>query len=104
MDKQSDSPVRLCVDWAGRPMKTVTPSDREHGMQTVNDDIRARFAVRHAIDLPVLNRRTTRLLEAGVPLSLLIDLSEPSGPHSQAVYVQEGGVTDWIPAPRTAGA
>ncbi len=54
----------------------------------------------HSVDLPSLSRRTTALLEAGVPLTLLIDLTDPAGPRSQQAYTDEGGVTDWIPTPR----
>ena len=54
----------------------------------------------HSVDLPGLSRRTTALLEAGVPLSLLIDLSRPDGPHSSQICTEEGGSADWIPAPR----
>lgn len=56
----------------------------------------------HAVDLPGLTRRTARLLEAGVPLSLLIDLTDPAGPPSQRAYAEEGGSTDWIPTPRAS--
>ncbi len=48
-------------------------------------------AQRPPLDIELLVRRTTCLLEAGVPLTLLLDLAEPAGPHSPAVYVAEGG-------------
>lgn len=41
------------------------------------------------VELPALARRTRDLLLAGVPLSLLIDLCEPGGPHSRDLYVRE---------------
>ena len=50
------------------------------------------------VDLPLLARRASALLEAGVPLSLLIDLSDPSGPRSQEVYASEGADVDWVTA------
>jgi hypothetical protein len=51
---------------------------------------------RARVDLPLLARHATALLEAGVPLTLLIDLAEPGGPHSQDVYVAERGSADWL--------
>ena len=48
-------------------------------------------AQRSPIDIEALVHRTSCLLEAGVPLTLLLDLAEPAGPHSTAVYVAEGG-------------
>jgi hypothetical protein len=44
-----------------------------------------------------LGRRASALLEAGVPLSLLIDLSNPAGPRSREVYATEYADTDWVP-------
>ena len=44
-----------------------------------------------------LGRRASALLEAGVPLSLLIDLSSPAGPRSREVYETEYADTDWVP-------
>ena len=38
---------------------------------------------------------TSRLLQAKVPLTLLLDLADPTGPHSHAVYAAEGGWLDW---------
>ena len=38
---------------------------------------------------------TSRLLRDHVPLTLLLDLADPSGPPSSAVYVAEGGRLDW---------
>ena len=55
--------------------------------------------VLHAqVDLPMLARRASALLEAGVPLSLLIDLSDPSGPRSQEVYETEWADLGWVTA------
>jgi hypothetical protein len=54
---------------------------------------------RHAVDVAVLVRRTHALLAAGVPLTLLIDLGDEAGPHSQAHYEAEGGDACWrVPA------
>ena len=55
---------------------------------------------RHQVDLPLLTRRTAALLESGVPLTLLLDLNDPEGPHSEQVYAAEGGSADWMPRPR----
>jgi len=55
---------------------------------------------RRNVDLPLLTRRTTALLEAGVPLTLLLDLTDPKGPHSEQVYAAEGVREGWIPRPR----
>jgi hypothetical protein len=51
---------------------------------------------RPQVDLPLLARRASALLEAGVPLTLLIDLSEPAGPRSRDVYAAEPGDADWL--------
>jgi hypothetical protein len=53
---------------------------------------------RSQVDLPLLARRASSLLEAGVPLTLLIDLSEPSGPRSHDVYASEAGDAAWLTA------
>lgn len=50
----------------------------------------------HNVDVPSLSRRTTALLEAGIPLTLLIDLCDLAGPHSRRVYNDEGGTADWM--------
>lgn len=52
------------------------------------------------VDVPTLVRRTSALLHAGVPLTLLLDLSEPAGPASRSYYRAEWAATDWIPEPR----
>ena len=44
-----------------------------------------------ALDLPTLRARTVELLRAGVPLTLLLDLAEPTGPDSVSAYAHEGG-------------
>lgn len=54
-------------------------------------------ATRHPVDVGVLVERTGALLQAGVPLTLLLDLGEPGGPHSAAVYAAEPGDTSWLP-------
>ena len=51
---------------------------------------------RPQVDLPLLARRASSLLEAGVPLTLLIDLADPDGPRSRDVYATEPGDTDWL--------
>ena len=50
------------------------------------------------VDLPLLAHRASALLEAGIPLSLLIDLSDPAGPRSQEVYASELADLDWVTA------
>ena len=57
---------------------------------------RAVPVARSTVDLPLLARRASALLVAGVPLSLLIDLSEPGGPRSHDVYVSEVADTAWL--------
>ena len=51
------------------------------------------------LDVELLVRRTEALLRAGVPLSLLLDLAEPTGPHSREVYANEPGDADWLVRP-----
>ncbi len=46
---------------------------------------------RPALHLPVLAQLTMRLLHDGIPLTLLLDLSEPGGPNSTALLLAEGG-------------
>ena len=41
------------------------------------------------VALPTLAQRTSALLRARVPLTLLIDLSEPAGPRSRELYALE---------------
>ena len=74
--------------------------DQHTLVQPVRVTSEDRCSLHHSVDLPGLSRRTTALLEAGVPLTLLIDLTDPAGPRSQQAYTDEGGVTDWIPTPR----
>lgn len=52
---------------------------------------------RQALDLSVLVRRTQDLLAAGVPLTLLLDLGESTGPHSQERYSDEPADLSWVP-------
>ncbi len=59
----------------------------------------ARPGTSHAVDVPVLVRRTQDLLEAGVPLTLLIDLADEEGPRSVLRYETEGGDAGWLPRP-----
>jgi len=42
-----------------------------------------------------------QLLEAGIPLTLLLDLA--SGPQSHDLYDSEPGEADWLEAHRLAG-
>ncbi len=44
-----------------------------------------------AVDIGPLVLRTSQLLAARVPLTLLLDLADPSGPHSHEHYLDEGG-------------
>lgn len=53
-------------------------------------------APRHALDLPLLARRTQDLLACGVPLTLLLDLADAAGPRSQDRYAVEGGDASWL--------
>lgn len=57
-------------------------------------------APRHPLDVAVLVRHTHRLLQAGVPLTLLIDLADEAGPRSHLRYEVEGGDTAWVPSLR----
>lgn len=47
-------------------------------------------------ELAFLAGRTRSLLHAGVPLSLLLDLADPAGPDSSAVYAAEPADTAWL--------
>ena len=47
-------------------------------------------------ELAFLAGRTRSLLRAGVPLSLLVDLADASGPRSNAVYAAEHPDTGWL--------
>jgi len=46
---------------------------------------------RPKLHLPMLEQLTTCCLHDGLPLTLLLDLSEPSGPNSTALCLAEGG-------------
>jgi len=46
---------------------------------------------RPALHLPVLAQLTMWLLHERIPLTLLLDLSEPGGPNSTALLLAEGG-------------
>ena len=52
---------------------------------------------RQSIDVAVLVRRTQDLLAAGVPLTLLLDLGESTGPHSEERYSAEPADLSWVP-------
>ena len=51
---------------------------------------------RSQVDLPLLARRVSALLEAGVPLTLVMDLSDPSGPRSRDMYANEAADLTWL--------
>ena len=50
---------------------------------------------RHVADVGVLVRRTQHLLQAGVPLTLLLDLAEDD-PHSGTRYATEQADLSWL--------
>ncbi len=43
------------------------------------------------------------LLAAHVPLSLLLDIADPTGPHSRELLAEEPGSADWLHRVREAG-
>jgi len=49
-----------------------------------------------AIGGPAVSSRAAALLAAHVPLSLLLDLVDPSGPHSDDLMAAEPGTADWL--------
>lgn len=51
---------------------------------------------RRTLEVPTLVRRTQDLLAAGVPLTLLLDLAEDSGPRSQQRYAEEPPELSWL--------
>ena len=51
---------------------------------------------RPQVDLPLLAARVPAMLEAGVPLTLLIDLAEPAGPRSRDLYAAEQEDASWL--------
>jgi len=60
---------------------------------------------RPVLHLPVLAQLSMRLLHERIPLTLLLDLSEPGGPNSTALLLAEGGANltggrcadiDWV--------
>ena len=51
---------------------------------------------RTTLGIPALVRRTQALIQAGVPLSLLLDIGDEDGPHSQQRYSAEGGDAAWL--------
>ncbi len=53
-------------------------------------------APRHDVDVAVLVQATHDLLAARVPLTLLLDLAEDSGPRSSERYRAEGGDLAWL--------
>ena len=47
-------------------------------------------------ELGLLAGRTRSLLQAGVPLSLLMDLADQTGPRSRALYAAEVPDLSWL--------
>jgi hypothetical protein len=43
-------------------------------------------------------------LAAGIPLTLILDLIEPTGPDSTRAYRDEPGDTAWVPATSASAA
>ena len=51
----------------------------------------------HVVPAPrQVSRDVPALLAAHVPLSLLLDIADPSGPHSDDLLVAEPGCSDWL--------
>ena len=48
------------------------------------------------LDGEALAHRTEALLAAHVPLSLLLDLADPTGPRSRDLFAAEGACLDWV--------
>lgn len=59
---------------------------------------------RRSVDVECLVRRTGALLAAGIPLTLLMDLCDPAGPHSRERFLDEGGDAGWLQLRRSASA
>ena len=59
-------------------------------------DVDGGVPAHHVVSVPGLVRRTHALLQARVPLVLLLDLAEPYGPDSVDRFTAEGGDTTWI--------
>jgi len=74
------------------PMSTRTPRQET----TVDPLTRTDPHPVRELDLPVLTHRTADLLRDHVPLTLLLDLVEASGPRSAVRYADEGGEADWL--------
>lgn len=53
---------------------------------------------RRAADVSALVARTQALLDGRVPLSLLLDLADPQGPRSAALYQDEAADCGWVRA------
>jgi len=71
---------------ATRPARTTRATTSQDAMNRT--DYRT---CRPALHLPVLAQLTMRLLHERIPLTLLLDLSEPGGPNSTALLLAEGG-------------
>jgi hypothetical protein len=48
-------------------------------------------------DPELLVARTYALLGSGIPLTLLLDLADPSGPHSAELWTDEIADLHWVP-------
>ncbi len=48
------------------------------------------------LEVAGLMRRTHDLLASRVPLTLLIDIGDPAGPHSTERFTDEGGDAGWL--------
>ena len=51
---------------------------------------------RPAVELDLLVRRTSALLRAGIPLTLLLDLADPAGPDSAGRFASETADLSWL--------
>jgi len=71
---------------ATRPARTTRATTSQDAMNRPHDR-----TCRPALHLPVLAQLTTQLLHERIPLTLLLDLSEPGGPNSTALLLAEGG-------------
>lgn len=54
-------------------------------------------------DADRLIAQTYALLGSGIPLSLLLDLADPSGPHSAELWNDEIADLHWVPRLRATG-
>lgn len=76
----------------------MTEAGTPHGEETTVETTAAAGSVpvaRRALDERALIRRTHQMLQARVPLTLLLDLADQAGPRSHDHYVAEGGDASW---------